>query len=145
MGNRAVIADKDLSLGIYVHWNGGIDSVTAFLKYCEKREFRPFPDGYGVARLTQVIANFFGGDLSIGLTTEPKEWAVNCDNGLYIVDGWEIIAHTIWRHPPNTDSDTFEEVDIWGDEYHEGYDLNKMLRDIDVKQPIDDRIFKEDK
>lgn len=41
MGNRAVITTSkapDVSgakdLGIYLHWNGGRDSVEAFLKYC---------------------------------------------------------------------------------------------------------------
>ncbi len=34
MGNRAVITaskSKDSGLGIYLHWNGGIESVVAFL------------------------------------------------------------------------------------------------------------------
>ena len=34
MGNRAVIAsatEKEKGIGIYVHWNGGVESVEAFL------------------------------------------------------------------------------------------------------------------
>ena len=37
MGNRAVITTKENmdnnGIGIYLHWNGGRDSVRAFLKY----------------------------------------------------------------------------------------------------------------
>lgn len=35
MGNRAVITTTDQRIGIYLHWNGGKDSVEAFLKYCK--------------------------------------------------------------------------------------------------------------
>ena len=67
MGNRAVITTvdgwKNNGIGIYLHWNGGKDSIEAFLKYCKLRGFRN--GDYGMARLTQVIANFFGGELSI--------------------------------------------------------------------------------
>ncbi len=61
MGNRAVIATKQKDVGIYVHWNGGRDSIEAFLLYCRIQCFRPpNEDIYGWARLCQVIANFFG-------------------------------------------------------------------------------------
>ena len=30
MGNRAVITDIEKKVGIYLHWNGGRDSVEAF-------------------------------------------------------------------------------------------------------------------
>lgn len=35
MGNRAIVKPEGKDIGVYLHWNGGIDSVTAFLKYCE--------------------------------------------------------------------------------------------------------------
>ena len=34
MGNRAIIKGKNQALGVYVHWNGGYDSVNAFCTYC---------------------------------------------------------------------------------------------------------------
>ena len=72
MGNRAVITTKENfdnnGIGIYLHWNGGYDSVSAFLKYCELKGHRsPDTDCYGWARLCQVIGNFFGGTTSIGI------------------------------------------------------------------------------
>ena len=35
MGNRALIKGKGSNLGVYVHWNGGYDSVLAFTHYCK--------------------------------------------------------------------------------------------------------------
>lgn len=119
MGNRAVITNKDEEFGVYLHWNGGRDSVEAFLKYCEIAGFRDLTSdpSYGFARLTQVITNWFGGGLSCGVNVLKKLDCDNFDNGLYIVDGWKIV----------------------GRKYHDGpeqqeYDLLGMLLDIDSKQ-----------
>lgn len=96
MGNRAVITTKENfennGIGIYLHWNGGYDSVSAFLKYCELKGYRtPDTDNYGWARLCQVIGNFFGGSTSIGIDTVDKLDCDNYDNGVYIIEGWEIV------------------------------------------------------
>ncbi len=40
MGNRAVITTEDKQMGVYLHWNGGRDSVEAFLDYCDLQGFR---------------------------------------------------------------------------------------------------------
>lgn len=132
MGNRAVITtkegDKKNKLGIYLHWNGGRDSVRAFLRYAKMRGFRP-PESsnYGWARLAQVIANFFGGDgLSIGIDTIDRLDCDNWDNGVYLIDKWEIV----------------------GREYFSGveqnaYQLNEMLYDIDNSQPIGQQLGRE--
>ena len=90
MGNRAVITTDDNfandGVGIYVHWNGGRDSVEAFLKYCELKGYRsPSDDCYGWARLAQVIGNFFGGELSVGIDTIWHLDRENGDNGVYII------------------------------------------------------------
>ena len=124
MGNRAVITtkkgDKHNKLGIYVHWNGGRDSVEAFLKYAKMRGFRaPEDDNYGWARLCQVIANFMGKDgLSVGVDIVDRLDCDNWDNGVYLIENWEIV----------------------GREYFEGeeqdsHDLTEMLLQIDALQP----------
>ena len=65
MGNRAIIKGKNQALGVYVHWNGGYDSVNVFCTYCKLKGYRsPETDSYGIARLAQVIGNFFGGNVS---------------------------------------------------------------------------------
>ena len=89
MGNRAVITfDKKPtpdSLGIYLHWNGGPESVLAFLEAANQLNVRIGDDGYEFARVVQIIANFFGGTTSIGV---GKLKTLDCDNGnngLFIV------------------------------------------------------------
>jgi hypothetical protein len=129
MGNRAVItASKSFSikdsndLGVYMHWNGGRDSVEAFLDYCKFQGFRsPESDSYGYARLVQVIANFFGsGGLSVSVDKCCSLDCENWDNGVYVIENWEIV-----------DRKYFD-----GDE-QDLYDRTEMLLEIDGCQPKD--------
>lgn len=127
MGNRAIIQPINSTMGVYLHWNGGLDSVTAFLKYCEMKDYRPFggkySDGYGIARFCQVVGNFFGGNLSIGLVNNvTKDDAEGLDNGIYIIDGWKIVKR------------------IGHKTLSEGYDITEMLCDIDDAQPESERL-----
>lgn len=120
MGNRAVITNQRKKTGVYLHWNGGRDSVEAFLTYCDLYGYRDLTsdETYGFARLTQVISNFFGGTTSIGVGAYDELDTDNGDNGVYIVEGWNIV----------------------GREHFEGYEQNhyaleEMLLDIDASQP----------
>jgi hypothetical protein len=132
MGNRAVITTKENfennGVGIYLHWNGGRDSVEAFLKYCDLRGFRsPDIDCYGFARLCQVIGNFFGGGLSLGIDRIDKLDCDNGDNGVYIIEGWEIVDRKY--------------ID-WGEQMN--YDLKEFVVAIDEAQPKKEQIGKEE-
>jgi len=126
MGNRAVIKFEGEKCGIYLHWNGGRDSVEAFLTYCKLRNFR---DGdYGIARMAQIVGNFFGGVLSIGIIDTSGSVADldPGDNGVYTVKNWEIVG----RYP----RDVQEQRE---------YDLNDFLLDIDKAQPEKERLGEE--
>ena len=128
MGNRAVITTREnwkhCGVGVYLHWNGGRDSVEAFLKYCDLKGYRsPDQDCYGWARLCQVIGNFFGGSNSVGIDTIWHLDIDNGDNGVYIIEGWNIV-----------DRYCFD-----GQE-QDAYDLNEMLLAIDDKMPEDEQI-----
>lgn len=131
MGNRAVItASKALDvsgssdIGVYLHWNGGRDSVEAFLKYCELKGYRsPDKDNYGWARLCQVIGNFFGGGTSIGIDKCYNLDCDNYDNGVYLIEGWEIVGRRYFE----------------GAEQRE-YDLKGMLVEIDSSMPESERL-----
>ena len=132
MGNRAVITTDRTSLhvansndiGVYLHWNGGRDSVEAFLAYCKLKGYRcPEVDNYGWARLCQVIGNFFGGDTSIGIDKCCNLDCENWDNGVYIIAGWEIVGRQYFE----------------GDE-QQYYDLFDMMVDIDNAQPEAERV-----
>jgi len=90
MGNRAVIAftnegKKDKKgVGIYLHWNGGRDSVEGFLQYAKDHEIRG--GSYGVARFVQIICNYFPGGLSVGVDIVERLDCDNYDNGVYWID-----------------------------------------------------------
>lgn len=90
MGNRAVIAftnegKKDKKgVGIYLHWNGGRDSVEGFLQAAKDYDLRN--GTYGVARLIQIICNAIPGTLSVGVGIVEKLDCNNFDNGLYWID-----------------------------------------------------------
>lgn len=128
MGNRAVITTKDgfdyNGLGIYVHWNGGRDSVNAFLTYCKIKNFgSPDKDNYGWARLCQVIGNYFGGGLSLGIDTIDHLDCDNYDNGTYIIEDWEIVDRKYFEGKEQSN-----------------YDLREMIMDINECQPKDEQI-----
>lgn len=144
MGNRAVITNyvmdtetkehfeqtQNERVGIYVHWNGGRESIEAFLKYCELRGFRPTnEDNYGWARLCQIIANFFGKDgLSIGIDTCNNLDCNNWDNGVYLIEDWRIKGRLYFEGEEQSISSS---------------DLIEAIIEIDKSQPYDQQIGKE--
>ena len=140
MGNRAIIKGIGTNIGVYVHWNGGYDSVLAFTQYCKLKGYRS-PDNdpaYGTARLAQVIGNYFGGRCSVGIenmsgTTVMTPELVQefyLDNGVYEIEKWEIVKH--WN----------SNVIALKNESHEGYDLIETLCEIDECQPAQEQLSK---
>jgi hypothetical protein len=135
MGNRAVICfettkyviDKKTGVykpkgktveafALYLHWNGGPESIYAFLDVCNKRfADRGNDHGYFAARLTETIGRFFGGNLSLGLLSVSSTAiaAINCkrpsvvdeelsqgDNGVYVLghrdnDGFTVVGRYV--------------------------------------------------
>lgn len=92
MGNRAVITTAERKIGLYLHWNGGRDTVEPLLRYCEFKGYRPpSSDDYGWARLCQIAGNFFGVTLSVGIMPYSDDKHMNPgDNGIYVIEGWRI-------------------------------------------------------
>ena len=133
MGNRAVITTPDKELALYLHWNGGRDTVEPLLRYCELQGYRPpSSDNYGWARIAQVMCNFFGGSTSVGVD-RFKNLGDQGDNGVYIIDGWKIVG----RREVSYDEDW--NVNGWHDipesrEQRE-YDFDEMLRSFDEAMP----------
>lgn len=127
MGNRAVITTPQKRVGIYLHWNGGRDSVEAFLTYCKLKGYRsPDVDNYGWARLCQVIGNFLGGTLSLGIDDYNVLDRDNYDNGVYIIEDWKIVGREFKRNCEQT-----------------GYDLKEFLYAINECQPEKEQLTKE--
>lgn len=131
MSNSAFITTKeewkkDKMICVYLHWNGGRDSVEAFLKYCKLKEYRPpETDDYGWARLCQVIGNFFGGSTSVGINYWSKD-GIQADNGIYLIENWEIVDRI--------DAPAFEQKE---------YKLSEMLIAINDEQPAKEQLPKE--
>lgn len=101
MGNRAMIKGKGMKTGLYVHWNGGYESVYPITQYCKLKGYRsPANDSYGLARLAQVYGNFFGGCYSVGIESNlPTVMTDEIggeyeDNGVYEIDSnWDLIHY----------------------------------------------------
>ena len=93
MGNRAVIAfseDKNAT-GIYLHWNGGVESVLAFAHSARDMGARD-PGGdhtYAMAGLVRAVTLFIhdraGELISMGVGTVGSLDTDNFDNGLFII------------------------------------------------------------
>ena len=113
MGNRAVIVwqdengdVKDNAIGVYLHWNGGRDSIEAFLAYCGICGFRnPSRDSYGLAAFVSVVTNFFGFAGSVGIGPLSELDTDNGDNGVYVCNGWKIVDRI---HAPEKEQDNYK-------------------------------------
>jgi len=93
MGNRAVLVLENKYIpakesiyqpAIYLHWNGGRDSVEGFLAVARMARIRS--DDYGMARMCQIIGNFFQGTLSVGCGMYKYLDTNNFDNGVYLIN-----------------------------------------------------------
>lgn len=113
MSNSGVIQFKNNSgeYGVYLHWNGGRDSIEAFLKYCKLKGYM----SNDISRFIQTVANYFGGNNSIYLENINK---ISSANGIYIVDNWEIIGRKNFNYSEQKE-----------------HNLEEMLLDIDKAQP----------
>ena len=132
MGNRAVITTRqnfeNNGIGIYLHWNGGRDSITAFLTYCKLHGYRsPNVDDYGWASLCSVISNFFENrGTSIGIDCVNNLDCNNYDNGVYLIENWKIVGREYFNGVEQS-----------------GHDLLNFLLHIDEKMPVNARLGEE--
>ena len=128
MGNRAILAFEDAgvrnhdSVGIYLHWNGGRDSVEPLLHVAKLYGVRCQDDpSYAIARLSQITGNALGGTLSLGVGTYKQLDTDNFDNGVYVVENWEIVDREF--------APGYEQQE---------YDFNEMVAEIRSKN---DQVF----
>lgn len=90
MGNRCHVIFPQAKIAVYLHWNGGLESVLAFLDYMNERKLGC--DDYGAARFCQVVGNFFGGNLSLGVrgmasaSRHDLRAMAYEDNGAFVVE-----------------------------------------------------------
>jgi hypothetical protein len=114
MGNRAVIAfgTEPDATGIYLHWNGGRDSVQAFLDAAKQLGVRENDGEYQPARLCQIIGNFMSGSsLSLGVGALKTLDCNNGDNGTYVVNGeFKIVERRYHKGDEQFDKAQYEGV-----------------------------------
>ena len=97
MGNRAVISFQDSSentldtsqVGLYLHWNGGLESIEAFCKAATDLEISD------PARFIQMVGNWFGGNQSVYVDVINNLDYDNYDNGAYVLSKasgeWKVV------------------------------------------------------
>ena len=102
MGNRATVIFTDgkesFSPAVYLHWNGGPESVYGFLEELNRRKARADQD-YECARFIELVGEFFDqdefGSTSLGGTNGPasdrledleKVVTDHGNNGFYLVN-----------------------------------------------------------
>jgi len=104
MGNRAVITNSttDDAPSIYVHWNGGMDSIQGFMGAAIALHITG-SETERMDALGHILAKHFFGTESNGLNVYRENFGDtdqdNCDNGVYIInDDWEIIGRKFNRN-----------------------------------------------
>ena len=104
MGNRAAIAFTDRNnpkpkAYVYLHWNGGPESVYAMHAVLKERGLFNHSASYSLAQFAGLAARWVGKDgLSVGIETfATPGHAANCadDNGAYI---FNMATDTVERH-----------------------------------------------
>lgn len=140
MGNRAVITTPERKVGVYLHWNGGRDTIEPLLKYCELQGYRPpSSDEYGFARICQVMGNFFGGSLSLGVGAYTTDRQMDPgDNGIYVIEGWRIADHL--RTEYDSDWNPVGMRSFGPSEEEDWHKFDDMLRAFDASMPEELRL-----
>lgn len=110
-------------VGVYLHWNGGRASIEGFCEACRRLKFRgPASDSYGVARFVQVVCNFLGDGLSVGVGMLEHFDTDNHDNEVYVVDdNWNIVGRE-FAHGEQSD-----------------YDVNEFANDVLARMPHEEK------
>ena len=100
-------------------------ALEGFLTYCKLKGYRsPTDDNYGWARLTQVIANFFGGTLSVGVDICDNLDCTNGDNGVYLIKDWIIVERGFYHNG-------YEQTE---------YNLKEFVEEINKLQPTSEHL-----
>lgn len=109
MSNSAIIEFDFCDIKYYIHWNGGRDSIEAFLEYAKLHEWT----GENLPiRLCLIMSVFLDGSLNISNGSEYS------DNGVYVVNKDAVIVQR--RHGGK-------------EQYH--HDMKELLLAIDEAMP----------
>tara|TARA_R110000824_G_scaffold151398_1_gene322375 strand:- start:107 stop:475 length:369 start_codon:yes stop_codon:yes gene_type:complete len=97
MGNRAVLEIEGTGLGIYLHWNGGRDTIDPLLEVAKEYEIQDKGVDFLVSNLNQIVSNTFG---KCGIGKLDTLDCDNYDNGVYVIDAdLNIVDRKFTRYP----------------------------------------------
>ena len=137
MGNRAVVTTLGEKRGIYLHWNGGRDSIKPIVSYAynfltDESEFDAIKD----------VAKFFG--LNPLVDDIQHLDCDNYDNGVYIVNKGEIVGRCYFDKEEQQEYDFDEFMYSLNDAMPKCYKKDKdwLLRWL-ASSPLKDKPLKE--
>ena len=115
MGNRAVINMVDSDVAIYLHWNGGRDTVEPVLEVA--KEYGLTGDNAGMNDLYKMFHNMLSSDMTetayVGTIPEYNGTASG-DNGVYIIDkNFNIIDRLEFENRKEQQVYPFKEIYDW--------------------------------
>lgn len=89
MGNRAIITSTKKDIALYMHWNGGRDTVEPLLEACAATGIpSPEKDPSGWSAIASRARNYLGDH--VGLWTYQGDRSSPGDNGIYVIEDWSI-------------------------------------------------------
>ena len=141
MGNRAVLVWKDENghyddntTGVYLHWNGGRDSIEAFLAYCGMKDMKSPSESIsaGLRNFTDVVSAFFKSRRSIDIDRLSELDQDNGDNGVYVCDGWKIVDRRYFDGEEQKEYDFRGMVHCINNRQAEPFDSDDLNRKIDA-------------
>ena len=108
MGNRAVIELEQSGLGIYMHWNGGRDSIEPLLHVAKEYKIQSKGKYFLLSSLCKMIANSFTSTYSPPVEANPIDTldCDNFDNGVYVISSnLDIVDRKFTRYPEQKEHD----------------------------------------
>lgn len=141
MGNRAVVQFKGDAekVGVYLHWNGGPESVMAFIQTMVDRGWTR--TDYAPARMCGVVSEFFDGhgedDRGSSLGVYPIEETngmADYDNGLFQVELKEKEYKIIQTNPSGGTPKTISLKNLDADQLEMYEGIRNKLKEIREKR-----------
>ena len=114
MGNRAVIELEQSGLGIYMHWNGGRDSIEPLLHVAKEYKIQSKGKYFLLSSLCKMIANSFTSSTYSPVEANPIDTldCDNFDNGVYVIDSrLNIVDRKFNRYPEQNEHDFYGMVE----------------------------------
>lgn len=104
-------------------------SLACFLT---KEQASDLAEHYGWARMAQVVGNFFGGSLSVGID-RYRNLGDQGDNGVYVIDGWKIVDRYATAYDVDWNAVGLRLIDPSAEQRE--YDFDEMLHAFDEAMP----------